>query len=101
MQLNLKTISIHSYSQLHELKKSLLSKQNNIILIARLTPILSKDIEAGAKLVDELYSIAINNNYSVCRLGEERIIVFPAYIRVKERIMEGIPTTKSSTPNNI
>jgi SepF-like predicted cell division protein (DUF552 family) len=49
-----------------------------IILIVRITPILSKDPGAGTKLVDSLYSThAIKNNYSVFRLGEERIMIVP------------------------
>jgi SepF-like predicted cell division protein (DUF552 family) len=86
--LQIKTIFIYDYSQLRELKESLFPKENNIILIARLTPILSKDIKACIKLVNDLYLIAIRSNYSVFRLGEERIVVVPAYIQVEEHIMD-------------
>jgi SepF-like predicted cell division protein (DUF552 family) len=59
------------------LKESISGKES-IILIVRITPILSKDPGAGTKLVDSLYSThAIKNNYSVFRLGEERIMVVP------------------------
>ena len=37
-----------------------------------------KSPEEGAKLLNELYFTAIKNNYSVFRLGEERIIIAPA-----------------------
>ena len=75
-QLWLKTISIHSYSQLSELQDHFSNKEP-IILIARITPIVTKNIEEGMKLVNEVYSAATKKNYSVFRLGEERIIVVP------------------------
>jgi hypothetical protein len=44
-----------------------------------------KNPEEGMKLVNELYLTATkNNNYSVFRLGEERIIVVPNSVRVEE-----------------
>ena len=56
-----------------------------IILIARITPIILKNPEEGMKLVNQLYLAATkNNNYSVFRLGEERIIVVPNSVQVEE-----------------
>ena len=97
--LHIKTISIYTYSQLHKLKESLFLKENNVILIARLTPILSKYIEARDKLVNDLYSFAMKNNYSVFRLGEEKIMVVPAYIQVEEHIMDHGTSSSSATPS--
>jgi SepF-like predicted cell division protein (DUF552 family) len=85
--LSIKTTSIHSYSQLEHLKESLSGKES-LILIARITPILSKDSQAGTKLVDELYSSqTVKDNYSVFRLGEERIIVVPSDVQSKEVLL--------------
>jgi SepF-like predicted cell division protein (DUF552 family) len=101
--LQIKTISIYDHSQLRELKDSLFAKENNIILIARLTPILSKDIKVCAKVVNDLYLIAVRSNYSVFRLGGERIIIVPTYIQVEEHIM-GLSTgstTATITPSSI
>lgn len=81
-QLWLKTISIHSYSQLSELQDDFSNKEP-VILIARITPIVTKNIEEGMKLVNEVYSAATKKNYSVFRLGEERIILVPPNVRVK------------------
>ena len=81
-QLWLKTISIHSYSQLSELQDDFSNKEP-VILIARITPIVTKNIEEGMKLVNEVYSAATKKNYSVFRLGEERIILVPSNVRVK------------------
>ena len=85
--LSIKTTSINSYSQLEHLKESLSGKES-IILIARITPILSKDSQAEAKLVDELYSNqAVKDNYSIFQLGEERIMVVPNSIQSKEVLL--------------
>lgn len=82
-QLCVKTISIYSYSQLQHLKETI-SGKDSTILIVRIAPLLSKDSEAGTKLVDSLYSTPeIKNNYSVFRLGEERIIVIPNVVQTE------------------
>ena len=87
--LYLKTISIHNSLQLTEIKKNLLYKKKPVILIARITPIMLKSPEEGAKLLNELYFTAIKNNYSVFRLGEERIIIAPAEVREGRRKRKG------------
>ena len=82
-RLCVKTISIYSYSQLQHLKETISGKES-IILIVRIAPILSKDPGAGTKLVDSLYSThEIKNNYSVFRLGEERIMVIPNVVQTE------------------
>jgi hypothetical protein len=40
--------------------------------------------EDGHKLLNELYLIAMKNNYSIFRLGEERIILAPIEVQVKK-----------------
>ncbi len=81
-QLCIKTVSIHSYSQLKDLEENLLSKEP-IMIIARITPIASKHPEAATKLVNKIYSKYVENNYSVFRLGGERIMVIPNSVRVE------------------
>jgi SepF-like predicted cell division protein (DUF552 family) len=76
----LKTISIHDYSQLSELKNDILEK--NVILIARITPLMEKDPENGYRLMTDLYCLATANNYSIFRLGEERVIIIPIELHV-------------------
>ena len=90
-RLYIKTISIHSISQLENLKENLSGKEP-IILIARIAPIVSRDPEAASKLVNELYSTNIKNSYSVFRLGEERFMVIPNNVQV-----EGILLWNSKT----
>jgi SepF-like predicted cell division protein (DUF552 family) len=57
-QLWLKTISIHSYSQLSELQDHFCDNKEPVILIARITPIVTKNIEEAMKLINEVYSMA-------------------------------------------
>jgi len=81
-RLYIKTISIHSSSQLEDLKENLPGKEPTI-LIARIAPIVSKDPVAASKLVNELYSTHLKNGYSVFRLGEERFMVVPNNVQVE------------------
>lgn len=83
-QLCLKTLSIHNYLQLAELKRSVSDKNEPVILIARITPIMLDNPEDGHKLLNELYLIAKKNNYAIFRLGEERIILAPIEVQVKK-----------------
>ena len=82
-QLSLKTTSVHNYSELSEIEKTLLQQQSTI-LIVRITPLALKDPQELDKFANQLYLIATKNNYSVFRLGEERIIVIPSYIKVEK-----------------
>ena len=80
--LYLKTVSVHDYAQLSELKENLFGNKPTI-LIARITPIMLENPESGRKLLNELCSAAATNNYSVFRLGEERIILSPDSVQVE------------------
>ena len=55
-----------------------------------------EDPEQGGKLLNELYSVAVKNNYSVFRLGEERIIVSPITVQVEREKEDVIPEKKHS-----
>ena len=84
-QLCIKAFSIYDYSQLSELQEELSDGAKQPILIIRITPLLLKEPEEGRRLIDNLYSTAMENNYSVFRLGEERIIVVPYNVQVERR----------------
>ena len=82
-QLSLKATSVHDYSELSEIERTLLQQQSTI-LIVRITPLALKDLQELDKFANQLYLIATKNNYSVFRLGEERIIVIPSCIKVEK-----------------
>jgi SepF-like predicted cell division protein (DUF552 family) len=82
-QLSLKTTSVHDYSELFQIERTLLQQQPTI-LIVRITPLALKDTQELDKFANQLYLIATKNNYSVFRLGEDRIIVIPRCINVEK-----------------
>ena len=94
-QLCLKTVSIHDYLQLTEIK-NVIGKKEPVIMIARITSLMLEDPEQGGKLLNELYSVAVKNSYSVFRLGEERIIVSPITVKVEREKEAVIPEKKHS-----
>jgi SepF-like predicted cell division protein (DUF552 family) len=82
-ELCIKSVSIHNYSQISKLEENLSYKDIPVILIARITPLLVRNLVTGTKFVNKLYSTASKNNYTVFRLGEERIIVVPNEVQVQ------------------
>jgi SepF-like predicted cell division protein (DUF552 family) len=82
-QPSLKATSVHDYSELYEIERTLLQHQSTILII-RITPLALKDPQELDKFANQLYLIATKNNYSVFRLGEERIIVIPSCINIEK-----------------
>lgn len=78
---SLKSVSIHSYSQFEGLREIL--RKEPIIVIAKISPLVAKHPEAASKAMDELYLSNRENNYSVFRLGEDRIVVIPCNMQVE------------------
>lgn len=75
----LKAITIRDPSDVHSIKEDIKKK---MILILRVTPLAQKDVDKLRKVVEELYAIAKNSGADIARLGEERIIVTPAGVKI-------------------
>lgn len=75
----LKAITIRDSSDIHSINEDI---KKGMVLILRVTPLAQKDVEQLRKLVEELYSIAKVSNAEIARLGEERIIVTPASVKI-------------------
>ena len=75
----LKAITIRDVSDVHSIKEDI---KKDMILILRVTPLAQKDVEQLRKVVEELYSIAKTAGADIARLGEERIIVAPANVKI-------------------
>lgn len=75
----IKAITIRDASDIHAIQDDI---RKEMILILRVTPLAQKDIDELRKLVEELYSIAKSAGAEIARLGEERIIISPANIRI-------------------
>jgi len=80
--MSIKMISVHDASQIEALKECLHKKQPSI-LIVKITSLISGYPDARTKLVNELHSNHLKNNYSVFRLAEDRFVTIPDSIKVE------------------
>ncbi len=75
----LKAITIRDPSDIHSIKEDI---KKGMILILRVTPLAQKDVDELRKIVEELYKVAKATGADIARLGEERIIVTPASVKI-------------------
>ncbi len=75
----LKAITIRDPSDVHSIQEDI---KKGLILILRVTPLAQKDVEQLRGVVEELYRIAKGAGADIARLGEERIIVAPANVKI-------------------
>ena len=75
----LKAMPLRDLSDLEEIKKEV---KNGNVLILRITPLASKNIEDVKHAVNELYEFAESISGDIARLGEERVVICPQNIRI-------------------
>jgi SepF-like predicted cell division protein (DUF552 family) len=75
----LKAMPLRDLSDIEEIKKEV---KNGNVLILRITPLASKNIEDVKSAVNELYEFAESIGGDIARLGEERIVICPPNIRI-------------------
>jgi len=75
----LKAIPLRDLSDLEEIKNEV---KNGNVLILRITPLASKNIEDVKRAVNELYEFAESVGGDIARLGEERVVICPQDIRI-------------------
>ena len=75
----LKAMPLRDLSDLDTIKNEV---KNGNILILRITPLASKDIEDVKQAVNELYEFAEAIGGDIARLGEERVVICPHNIRI-------------------
>jgi SepF-like predicted cell division protein (DUF552 family) len=75
----LKAMPLRDLSGLEEIKKEV---KNGNVLILRITPLASKNIEDVKRAVNELYEFAESIGGDIARLGEERVVICPQNIRI-------------------
>lgn len=75
----LRAMPLRDLSDLEAIKTEV-TKGN--ILIIRITPLASKNIEDVKRAVNELYEFAESINGDIARLGEERVVICPQNIRI-------------------
>lgn len=75
----LRAMPLRDLSDLEAIKTEV---TNGNILIIRITPLASKNIEDVKRAVNELYEFAESINGDIARLGEERVVICPQNIRI-------------------
>jgi SepF-like predicted cell division protein (DUF552 family) len=75
----LKAMPLRDLSDLEDIKNEV---KNGNILILRITPLASKNIEDVKRAVNELYEFAESIGGDIARLGEERVVICPQNIRI-------------------
>ncbi len=75
----LKAITIRDPSDIHAIKGDI---KKSMILILRVTPLAQRDISQLRSTIEEIYAVAKASGADIARLGEERIIVTPASVRI-------------------
>ena len=75
----LKAITLRDKSDIHTVKEDI---KKGMILVLRVTPLAQKNVDELRKVVEEIYSIAKTQDADIARLGEERIIVTPAGVKI-------------------
>jgi SepF-like predicted cell division protein (DUF552 family) len=75
----LKAMPLRDLSDVEEIKKEV---KNGNVLILRITPLASKNIEDVKSAVNELYEFAESIGGDIARLGEERVVICPPTIRI-------------------
>jgi SepF-like predicted cell division protein (DUF552 family) len=88
----LRAMPLHDLADLEEIKNEV--KKGNI-LILRITPLASKNIEDVKRAVNELYEFAESIGGDIARLGEERIVICPQNVRIWR---EKTPVTSEPVP---
>jgi uncharacterized protein len=88
----LKAMPLRDLSDLEAIKNEV---KNGNVLILRITPLASKNIEDVKRAVNELYEFAESVDGSIARLGEERVVICPQNIRIWR---EKRPVSKEPLP---
>lgn len=88
----LKAMPLRDLADLEGIKNEV---KNGNILILRITPLASKNIEDVKNAVNELYAFTESIGGDIARLGEERIVICPQNIRIWR---EKTPVTSEPVP---
>jgi len=80
-QVSIKMVSVHEPSSIQLLKEILTAKEP-LIVITRISQMASRNSNV-AKLVNDICSECTKKSYSIFRLGEDRLMVIPNDVQVK------------------
>ena len=91
----LKAMPLRDLTDLEDIKTEV--KKGNV-LILRITPLASKNIEDVKRAVNDLYEFAESIGGDIARLGEERVVICPQNIRIwrEKRQVSNEPVTTAA-----
>jgi SepF-like predicted cell division protein (DUF552 family) len=89
----LKAVALTTIEEVDLLKKDLKSGK---ILIVRLTPLAIRSIDDVARAIKELYDFTLSIGGDAARLGEERIVITPPFVKIW-RATARTPKAKTKT----
>lgn len=88
----LKALPLRELTDVEKVKNEV---ANGNIIILRVTPLASKNIEDVKTAVNDLYQFAESTGGDIARLGEERVVICPKSIRIWR---EKTPTPVTNEP---
>jgi uncharacterized protein len=83
----LKTFTLRDIKDISEIKNDI---KKHMILIIRITPLARKDVDDLRIVVEDLYNSINNLGGDISRLGEERIIITPANVKIWHKDIDEI-----------
>jgi SepF-like predicted cell division protein (DUF552 family) len=75
----LKAITLRNISDISSIKDD---AKKQMILILRVTPLAQKDIEELREAIEDLYKYVQSIGGDIARLGEERVVITPASVKI-------------------
>jgi SepF-like predicted cell division protein (DUF552 family) len=92
-QVYLKALPLRNLQDVQVVKREL---ESGNILILRVTPLAKKSVDDVKKAVNDLYQFTKEIGGEIARLGEERVVIVPSFIKIwREKAV--VPKEKAPT----
>jgi SepF-like predicted cell division protein (DUF552 family) len=75
----LKAITLRDPTEVQTIKEDL---KNQMIVIMRVTPLAQKSVDELRRVIDDLYKYVQSAGGDIARLGEERVVITPAKVKI-------------------
>lgn len=78
-QVYLKAITLRDPTEVPSIKEDL---KKQMIVIIRVTPLAQKSVDELRRVIDDLYKFVQSVGGDIARLGEERVVITPAKVKI-------------------
>lgn len=78
-QVYLKAITLRDPTEVPLIKEDL---KKQMIVIIRVTPLAQKSVDELRSVIDDLYKFVQSAGGDIARLGEERVVITPAKVKI-------------------